>query len=107
MNGFEDFKKEVLKKIKQLQYQIKKLTQQNDELLKTNKIVNEWLNISRSQNTKLIAENFKFKKIIAGQKRKIKDECLAETDEEMEMPKSLEKNKIINTANVTGSRISR
>jgi regulator of replication initiation timing len=91
MNGFDDFKKEILKKIKQLQYTIKKLTQRNDELTKTNKIINEWLNISRSQNTKLIAENFHFKKIIAGQKRKIKDECLVETDEEMEMPKGLGK----------------
>ena len=96
MNGFDDFKKEVLKKIKQLQYTIKKLTQRNDELSKTNKIINEWLNISRSQNTKLIAENFHFKKIIAGQKRKIKDECLVETDEEMEMPKGLEKTTITN-----------
>tara|TARA_R110002167_G_scaffold366400_1_gene595775 strand:- start:4555 stop:4863 length:309 start_codon:yes stop_codon:yes gene_type:complete len=89
MNGFDDFKKEVLKKIKQLQYTIKKLTQHNDELTKTNKIVNEWLNISRSQNTKLIAENFHFKKIIAGQKRKIKDECLLEKNVSMEMPKSI------------------
>ena len=94
MNGFDDFKKEILKKIKQLQYTIKKLAQRNDELTKTNKIVNEWLNISRSQNTKLIAENFHFKKIIAGQKRKIKDECLVETDEEMEMPKGLEKTSV-------------
>jgi regulator of replication initiation timing len=91
MNGFDDFKKEVLKKIKQLQYTIKKLTQHNDELTKTNKILNEWLNISRSQNTKLITENFHFKKIIAGQKRKIKDDCLVETDAEMEMPNGLEK----------------
>ena len=91
MNGFDDFKKEVLKKIKQLQYTIKKLTQHNDELTKTNKVINEWLNISRSQNTKLIAENFHLKKIIAGQKRKIKDECFVETEAEMEMPNGLEK----------------
>ena len=91
MNGFDDFKKEVLKKIKQLQYQIKKLTQRNDELMKTNKIVNEWLNISRSRNAKLLGENSQLKKIIAGQKRKIKDECLVVTDTEMEMPKLLKK----------------
>ena len=91
MNGFDDFKKEVLKKIKKLQYQIKKLNQQNDELIKTNKIVNEWLNISRSRNATLLAENFQLKKIIAGQKRKIKDECIAVTNEEVEMPQFLQK----------------
>ena len=91
MNGFDDFKKEVLKKVKQLQYQIKKLTQQNDELIKTNKIVNEWLNISRSQNTKLIAENFQLKTIIAGQKRKIKEMYIVEINKELEMPKLLKK----------------
>ena len=91
MNRFDCFKKEVLKKIKQLQYTIKKLTQRNDELSKSNKIVNEWLNISRSQNTKLIAENFKLKKIIAGQKRKIKEMYIVEINEELEMPKLLKK----------------
>lgn len=92
MNGINDFKKAVLKKIKELEYKNKKLTQLNDELTKQNKIVNDWLSISRSQNTKLISENFEFKKIIAGQKRKITEEGFVETDQEMEMPKSIKPN---------------
>jgi hypothetical protein len=92
MNGINDFKQAVLKKIKELQYKNKKLTQLNDELTKQNKIINDWLSISRSQNTKLISENFEFKKVIAGQKRKIIDEGFVETDQEMEMPKSLKPN---------------
>lgn len=92
MNEINDFKKAALKKIKELQYKNKKLIQLTDELTKQNKIVNNWLSISRSQNTKLISENFKFKKIIAGQKRKIIDEGFVETDQEIEMPKSIKPN---------------
>jgi hypothetical protein len=102
MNGIDDFKNEVLKKIKKLQYQIKKLTQLNHDLMKKNKIVNDWLSDSRSRNAEVLAENFALKKIIAGQKRKITDEGFVECDEAMEMPKGLTKNEVIT---VIGSKI--
>ena len=53
--------------------------------------MNEWLNISRSRNAKLLGENSQLKKIIAGQKRKIKEMYIVEINEELEMPKLLKK----------------
>jgi uncharacterized iron-regulated protein len=93
MNEINDFKKEIFKKIKELQYKIKKLLQLNDELLKKNIVVTDMLNNSRSRNAKVLAENFKLKKIIVGQKRKIEEDGFVETDEEMEMPLFLNKPK--------------
>jgi hypothetical protein len=97
MNGFEGFKKEVLKKIKKFQYQIKQLTQLNDDLMKKNKTVNDWLCDSRTRNAKVLAENFALKKIIAGYKRKVREGDFCEIEEaEIEMPNFLDQTNIIN-----------
>jgi hypothetical protein len=105
MNGIEDLKKEHLKKVKKLLYQIKKLKQQNDDLIKKNIIVTDMLNNSRSRNAKVLTENFELNKIIAGQKRKIEDEGFVDTDDEMEMPLFLNTSKNIEKIEVTGKKI--
>lgn len=98
----DDFKKQVIKQIKKLGYENKKLKQLNDELTKQKRNIEGQLNDSKSQTAQVIKEYSEYKKIISGQKRKIIDEGLVETDAEMEMPKSLEKKEIIH---VTGKLI--
>jgi len=100
MNGFYDLKKIALMRIKKLEYKVKILTQQINELLKKEKITNEWLSNSRARNAKILAENFKLKKIIAGHEKKGKEGDLTSTveDIQMEMPKGLNKNPIKNSS---------
>jgi|GEM_PF-4887790 len=102
MDVLDDFKKQVLKKIKKLSYENKKLKQDNDQLLKRKKQIENDLIISKSEITKAMSENQKLQKIISGQKRKIIDDGLVETDEEMELPQFLEKTEKIY---ITGERI--
>lgn len=101
MNIMDDFKQQAIKRIKKLKYENKKLKQQNDELTKQKSIIESALNISKSETAKVVAEFRHYKKIIAAQKRKIVDEGLVETDEEMEMPLFGKVEKI----NITGERI--
>lgn len=98
MNGFYDFKKIALMRIRKLEYKVKILTLQINELLKKEKITNEWLSNSRERNAKILAENFKLKKLIAGYEKKDREGDLTATVAyiQMEMPKGLNKNPIKN-----------
>lgn len=95
INKIDDLKKQAIKQIKKLGYENKKLKQLNDELTKQKRNIEGQLNDSKSQTAQVIKEYSEYKKIISGQKIKIIDEGLVETDAETEMPKSLEKKEII------------
>lgn len=86
MNGLDDFKNQVLKKIKKLSYENKKLKQENEELWKKKKQADSDLIVSKSETIKALTENRKLQKIISGNKKKIIVDGLVEIDEEMEMP---------------------
>ncbi len=102
MDGLDDLKKQVLKKIKKLSYENKKLKQDNEQLSKRKTQIENDLIIAKSEISKALNENQKLQKIISGQKRKIIDDGLVETDEEMELPQFLEKTEKIY---ITGERI--
>jgi hypothetical protein len=103
MDIIDEFKKEALKKLKKLHYENKKLKQLNDDLTKQKTTLETSLNHSKSETAKVTAESRHYQKIIAGQKKKIIEDGLVETDEEMgfELPNNLNKTEKIN---VTGER---
>lgn len=99
----EEFKKEINKKVQKMRYENKKLKQENDEQRKQSTILKSALNISKAETAKMAAESRHYQKIIAGQKKKIVEDGLVETDEEIgfELPTNLKKSENIS---VTGER---
>jgi hypothetical protein len=86
MDDLNEWKKEIIKKIKKVGYENKKLKQENSELQKKKKQVESDLIVSKSETAKAFAENQHLQKIISGNRKKIIEENIVETDEEMELP---------------------
>jgi hypothetical protein len=96
--NIDDIKKEAIKRINKLGYENQKLKQQNDALIKQKTILETALNNSKTETAVEIQKSYHYQKIIAGQKKKIIEDGIVETEEEIlfELPNNLHKVEKIN-----------